>query len=131
MDQGGKDKVIYKNLSYKIVGVLYEVYNELGYGYQEKIYENAIAKSLLENGIHYKRQAPYKIVFHGEIIGRNYIDFIINDRIVLEIKRGDYFSRKNIEQIKKYLAVTGMKLAILAHFTSSGVKIFRAFNPNY
>jgi len=97
MDQGGVDKIIYKDLSYKIVGVLYGVYNELGYGFQEKIYENAIAKSLFENGVNYKRQAPYRVVFHGKIIGRNYIDFIVDDKIVLEIKRGDYFSRKNIE----------------------------------
>ena len=55
MDQGGKDKVIYKDLSYKIVGMLYEVYNELGYGYQEKTYENAIARILVENRINYKR----------------------------------------------------------------------------
>ncbi|MDD5071724.1 MAG: GxxExxY protein [Patescibacteria group bacterium] len=130
MNQEEDSEVLYKDLSYKIVGILYEVYNELGCGYPEKIYENAIAKSLLENGINYKRQAPYRIMFYGETIGRNYIDFIIEDIIVLEIKRGDYFSRKNIEQIKKYLAVTGMKLAILAHFTSNGVKIFRAFNPN-
>ncbi len=130
MDQGGRDKVIYKDLSYKIVGMLYEVYNELGYGYQEKTYENAIAKILIENKINFKRQAPYQVIFHGEIIGRNFIDFIIEDKMVLEIKRGNYFSRKNIEQIKKYLAVTKMKLAILVHFTSSGVKLFRAFNPN-
>ena len=122
--------MLYKDLSYKVVGILYEVYNESGYGYSEKIYENAIAKNLLENKINYKKQAPYRIRFHGDIIGRNYIDFIIENKIVLEIKRGDYFSRKNIEQIKKYLAVTKMKLAILAHFTSNGVKIFRAFNSN-
>jgi len=130
MVQGGADKVIYKELSYKIVGILYDVYNELGYGYQEKVYEKAIAKSLIENKIVFLRQAPYQIVFRGEIIGRNYIDFVVENKIVLEIKRGDYFSQKNIEQIKRYLAVTGLQLAILAHFTSSGVKIFRAFNPS-
>lgn len=128
MRQGG-DKVIYKELSYRIVGILYDVYNELDYGYQEKVYERAIAKCLNENRINYINQAPYQVRFRGEVISRNYIDFIIDDKIVLEIKRGDYFSRKNIEQIKKYLAVTELKLAILAHFTSGGVKIFRAFNP--
>jgi GxxExxY protein len=128
MNQGG-NKVIYKELSYKIVGILYDVYNELDYGYQEKVYEKAIEKCLTENGIYFVNQAPYQVKFHGEIIARNYIDFVVDGKIVLEIKRGNYFSRKNIEQIKKYLAVTGLKLAILAHFTSNGVKIFRAFNP--
>ncbi len=128
--EGGNDKVIYKKLSYRIVGILYDVYNELGYGYQEKYYENAVARSFDRKGIVYVRQASLKIMFHGDIIGRYFIDFIIENKIVLELKRGDHFSKKNIEQIKGYLQATGLKLAILAHFTSNGVKIFRAFNPN-
>jgi len=129
MEQGG-DKVIYKKLSYQIVGVLYEVYNSLGYGYLEKYYEKAVEKCFKDAKIKYKRQAPYKIIFRNEIIGRNYMDFIVNNKIVLELKRGDHFSKSNIEQIKNYLKVTDMKLAILAHFTSRGVKIFRIFNPD-
>ena len=125
-----EDKVIYKELSYEIVGILFEVYNELGYGYQEKFYEKAIAKCFDEKGIYYKKQSSYRIRFHGEIIGRYYIDFVIENKIVLELKRGNYFSKKNIEQIKGYLMATNLKLTLLAHFTSNGVKIFRAFNPN-
>jgi GxxExxY protein len=124
----GHNKVIYKNLSYKIVGILYEVYNFLGYGYLEKHYERAIEKCFKTEKIIYKRQAPYKIFFKGEIIGRNYMDFIIDNRMVLELKRGDRFSKRNIEQIKAYLITTKMKLGILAHFTSKGVKIFRVLN---
>ncbi|MFH1523311.1 MAG: GxxExxY protein [Patescibacteria group bacterium] len=129
MKQGG-GKVIYKELSYRIVGILYEVYNSLGYGYLEKHYEKAIEKCFIDYQIKYVRQAPYKIIFRKEVVGRNYMDFIVDNKIVLELKRGDHFSKSNIEQIKSYLAVTGMKLAILAHFTSKGVKIFRIFNPN-
>jgi len=125
-----KDKVLYKDLSYLIVGVLFEVYNELGFGYSEKVYERAVAKSFEDRRINYIQQAPYKIVFKDQIIGRNYIDFIVENCIVLELKKGDYFSRKNIEQIKKYLKITNLKLAIIANFTSKGVKTFRAFNPN-
>jgi GxxExxY protein len=124
----GSDKVIYKELSYQIVGILYEVYNSLGYGYLEKYYEKAVEKYFIDINIKYKRQAPYKIIFRGELVGRNYMDFIIEDKIVLELKRGDYFSRSNTEQIKGYLAVTNMKLAILAHFTSTGVKFLRILN---
>lgn len=129
--QGGKnkEKVIYKNLSYRIVGILFEVYNELGYGYQEKFYEKAIEKYFIKNNIKFRRQAPYKVYIKEEIIGKYYLDFLIENRIVLEIKKGNYFSRRNIEQIKGYLSATGMKLAIIANFTSSGVKFFRALNP--
>ena len=124
------NKVIYKELSYKIVGILFEVYNDLGYGYQEKYYERAIAKYFIAAKIKFKQQVPYLIRAKGEIIGRYYLDFFIEDKIILEIKKGNYFSKRNIDQVKGYLKVTGMKLAILANFTSSGVKFFRVLNPN-
>ncbi|HMB65666.1 MAG TPA: GxxExxY protein [Patescibacteria group bacterium] len=123
-------KIIYKELSYNIVGVLYEVYNNLGYGYQEKVYEKAVAKGLKENSLDFKRQAPYKVIYKNECIAIRYIDFIVKDKIVLELKRGKHYSKNNIKQIKEYLSVTGLKLAIIASFTSDGVKIFRALNPN-
>lgn len=123
-----EDKVIYKELSYRIVGVLFEVYNELGYGHKEKYYENAIEKCFLREGIEYKRQAPYKLRFKGELVGKYFLDFVVENKVVLEIKKGDHFSKKNIEQIKSYLEITGLELAILANFTSSGVKFFRLLN---
>jgi GxxExxY protein len=121
-------KVIYKELSFAIVGILYEVYNELGYGYQEKYYEKAIAKSLERQNIKFKRQAPFKIEFKGAVIGRNYLDFLVEDKIVLEIKKGNYFPKKNIEQVKQYLKLTKLKLAILANFTSKDLKFIRILN---
>lgn len=123
-----EDKIIYKELSYKIVGILFEVYNNLGYGYQEKYYVKAIAKCFEDASINFRQQAPYNISFHGEIIGRYYLDFLVDNKIVLEIKKGNYFSKQNMDQVKAYLKVTGMKLAILANFTSSGVKFLRVLN---
>lgn len=122
-------KVVHKELSYKVVGVLFEVYNELGYGYQEKYYERAIEKYFIAEKMKFKRQVPYKITIKGEVIGRYYLDFLVEDKIVLEIKKGNYFSRRNIEQVKGYLKTTGMKLAILANFTPNGVKFFRVLAP--
>ncbi|KKS35295.1 MAG: hypothetical protein UU95_C0002G0001 [Parcubacteria group bacterium GW2011_GWC2_42_12] len=127
MEEG---KVLYKDLSYKIVGILFEVYNELGYGYKEKYYEKAIIESFKEEKIKFKKQAPYKILLKGKMIAINYIDFIIDDKIVLEIKKGHYFSKQNLEQVKQYLQVTSLKLAILANFMPSGVKYIRVLNPN-
>jgi GxxExxY protein len=123
-----KDKVVYKELSYRIVGILFEVYNELGYGHKEKNYEEAIAHSFTENEILFKRQAPYAIKFKEKVVGKSYLDFLVDNKIVLEIKKGDYFSKSNISQVKEYLAITKMKLAILANFTSTGVKFHRVLN---
>jgi GxxExxY protein len=54
----------------------------------------------------------------------------VEDKIILEIKKRNYFSKQNLEQVKQYLQVSGLKLAILANFTPSGVKYIRVLNPN-
>lgn len=122
------DKVIYKDLSYEIVGILFEVYNELGYGYQEKYYEKAVAHYLDLKNIKYKRQILFNIKFKDKIIGKSFLDFLVEDKIVLELKKGDYFPKRNIEQVKEYLKITNKKLAILANFTSTEVKFLRVLN---
>ena len=124
------DKVIYKDLSYQLVGILFEVYDELGYGYHENYYEKAIARLLKLRGIKFKQQMPAKLTFRGEIIGRIRLDFLIDDKIVLEIKKGDYFGKSNIEQILNYLKMTNLKLGILANFTSRGVKFLTILNAD-
>jgi GxxExxY protein len=120
--------VVYPELSYQIVGILFKVYNELGSGYKEKFYERAVAVGLINGKLAYKNQVPYKINFQGKFIGINYLDFLIENKIILELKRGDYFSKKSIEQVNAYLKVTGLKLAILAQFTSQGVRFIRLLN---
>jgi len=116
--------VVYKELSYVIIGILFEVYNELGYGHPEKYYYRAISKAFT------MRKIDFKLCFKGEAIGRYYVDYIIENKIVLEMKKGNFFSKRNIEQIKGYIKATNMKLAILVNFTSNGVKFFRLLNIN-
>ncbi len=121
-------KVVFKKLSYEIVGILFEVFNELGYGYKEKYYQKAIATLLKERKIPFKEQMRYRVTFKDKSLGNQFLDFLIDDKIILEIKRGNYFSKRNFKQVKQYLKVTNKKLAILANFTSSGVKTIRILN---
>lgn len=123
-----KQKVIYPELSYKIIGALFDVYNELGAGYQEKYYQKAIEVAFGEKGIEFKSQFPIVIKFKDRKIGHYLLDFLIEGRIILEIKKGDYFSKNNIEQVLGYLKSTNSKLAILANFTPTGVKFRRVLN---
>lgn len=125
-------RILYKELSYKIVGLLFQVHNELGDGHKEKYYENALAVALDQDGIKYKRQVGQALTFRDKVIGKYYLDFLIDDKIVLELKRGERFSQKHINQVKEYLRVTGLQLAILATFRQAGVKTLRIVNlPNY
>ncbi len=124
------NEVLYKDLSYQIVGILFDVYNDLGYGYKEKYYEQGTEQYFINQSIKYVRQASYQIVASGKVIAMNYIDFVVDNKIVLELKKGNHFSKQNMDQIKQYLQITGLKLAILANFTPNGVKFIRVLNPN-
>jgi len=123
-----KIDLIYKGLTYKINGILFEVFNKLGYGYQEKYYQRAIASLLKKENISFEEQFSAPITFNGNKIGRYFLDFLIDNKIILEIKKSENFQKNNIEQIYAYLKAFNLKLGILANFTKNGVKIKRIAN---
>lgn len=123
-----EEKLIYKKESYEIIGMIFEVYNALGYGYKEKVYQSALEEIFLRKNILYKRELRAKVKFRKKVVGELILDFLVFDKIIIEIKRRNYFSKKDIEQIYSYLRVTGLKLGILVHITSSGVKYKRIIN---
>ena len=127
---GGENKIelLYSDLTYKIIGVLYEVFNELGPGFRESTYERAVAVGLDNSKLVFRRQLPYAVTYQGKLVGRYYFDFLIESKVILELKQGDYFSRRNIHQLNEYLKATKLQLGILANFTSTGVKCKRIAN---
>ncbi len=120
--------LIYPDLSYKIIGILYDVYNKLGYGYQEKYYQRAIESALKTKGIKFKGQFFVRMRYQNQDIGNYRIDLLIEDRIVVEIKVGNRFISKNIKQTYAYLKATNLKLAILVNFTPYGITFKRIVN---
>jgi GxxExxY protein len=125
-----KQGLIYPELSYKLVGLAYNVFNELGHGHLEKIYQKAYAKELKEAGIIFKEQAPYQVIYKEEIIGNNFLDFLVEEKVIIELKRSDFYSKKYIDQVSNYIKVSNLKLAILINFTSNGVRIKRIVNES-
>jgi GxxExxY protein len=120
--QKRKIDLVYPEESYKIIGILFSVWNEIGPGYQEKYYQRAISKVLRTLGLKFVEQLRIPLKFQGEQIGWYFLDFLIEDKIILEIKTGDRFLKRNIEQVNAYLKSTGLRLAILANFTKSGLR---------
>lgn len=123
-----KKDLIYPELSYQIVGILFEVYNQLGPGYHEKYYQRAVAAELKRCRLSFREQVFIPLRFKKETISRQYLDFLIEGKVVLEIKKGDRFSKRNIEQIISYLKAAGLKLGILANFGSKDLKFKRIIN---
>lgn len=81
-----EEKILYKDLSYKITGLAMEVYNKLGYGFLEKVYENSLMILFEQGNIRSQQQAPVKVYFEGATIGEYYADILVEDKIILELK---------------------------------------------
>ncbi|MBA3704953.1 MAG: GxxExxY protein [Bacteroidetes bacterium] len=120
--------IIHPELSYKLVGVLFDVHKEMGYGFLERYYQKAVAAELKRNRINFKEQVKVELVIAGEIITSGTPDFIIEDKIILEIKQGNTFLKTNIDQLNSYLKMTKLQLGILANFTSRGLLYKRILN---
>jgi len=120
--------LLYPELSYKTVGVLFDVYNNLGPGHHERYYQRAVSQALKEVGLKFKSEMPIPVNFRGTTVGRYYLDFLIDDKLILEIKKDGYFSKRHIDQVLNYLKSSGLKLAILANFSHRGILFKRIVN---
>lgn len=125
-----RNDLVYPELSYQIVGILFDVYNQLGPGHKEKYYQDAIVIAFNNHDIKFEREVYILIEYRTSKVGNYFLDFLVEGKLVLEIKRGDYFPAGNIKQVDTYLKATGLKLGILANFTNSGVKFKRIVNAS-
>lgn len=123
-----KRDIIYADLSGQIIGILLDVYNQLGYGHPEKTYQKALVIAFAKAGLKFIEQLYVGVLYEGKVVGQNYFDFLIEDKIVVEIKKGDYFAKAHIDQVYKYLISKNLKLGILAYFAPHTVHLKRVVN---
>jgi GxxExxY protein len=120
--------LLYPELSFQIIGILFDVYNTIRYGFLEKVYQKAIAQALKISGLKYKEQVYAPIVYQDRRVDVNYFDFLIDDKVVLEIKKGDRFAKTHIDQLFQYLVSQKLKLGILAYFSPHKIHFKRIVN---
>jgi GxxExxY protein len=123
-----RDDLLFPKLSFTIIGCAFEVHNAIGFGFKESIYQKALSLAFKEKGLSIREQVYFEIKFKEQIIGKRYFDFIIDDKIVVEIKKDDRFSKANIDQTIEYLKVSKLDLAILINFGKEGVLYKRLIN---
>ena len=117
--------IVEKELSYEIVGALFEVYNVCGGGYQEKYYQKALAREFETRGIKFVEQVAVPLAYKGKSIGRYFLDFSVEGKIIVEIKATNKFYVRDIKQVLGYLKTVDMPLGILANFGRSGLQLKR------
>ena len=121
-------KVIYKKLSYSINGLLFKVHNDLNRYKNEKQYADYFETLLKKNRYNYKREHKLNLSFVGEKVGRNICDFIIEDKIVVELKTVKFITSEDYFQIKRYLSCSGLRLGILVNFRQKYLTPKRVLN---
>jgi GxxExxY protein len=105
-----------------IIGAAIAVHKELGAGLLECLYENALAIEFAARGIPFTRQVPVNVNYRGQTIGETRLDFIVADRVIVELKAVDRLSEVHSAQLICYLKVTGHKLGILINFNVAALR---------
>jgi GxxExxY protein len=122
-------KIIEKELSYKLVGLLFDIHNKLGGEYQEKYYTRAVEEKLKEADLRYKKELPVDLKIDGKKIGKYILDFLVENKIVLEIKAKPEILPVDVRQVLAYLQSMNLELGIIANFRGRKLIYKRILNP--
>jgi GxxExxY protein len=111
-------QIIYKEESYTIIGLCMEVHNQLGHGFSEIVYKDALEYEFQLNDIPYRREKEYGVNYKGKILAHSfYADFVVFDKIILEVKCVKHLVDEHESQAINYLKVSNNRLALLVNFS--------------
>ena len=110
--------VAYKHgeVTEQIIGAFYEVYNRLGYGFLEKVYENALAIEVAERGLAVVQQQPITVGYRGRVVGEYFADLLVEGRVVVELKAAARILEQHEAQLLNYLKATPYEVGLLCNF---------------
>lgn len=108
--------LLHKNITDIILKSYYKVYNNLGYGFLEKVYENALLYELRNHGLDCEKQKPIKVYYEQIQVGDYYADIIVNECIILELKATESIAEEHEFQLINYLKATEIEIGLLLNF---------------
>jgi len=120
--------MLHKELSGQILKAFYDVYNELGYGFLERVYQNALFLELKARGFDVVAQKKISVYYKGIEVGDYYADLIVNDTIILELKACDYIVDEFEYQLINYLKSTNCEIGLLLNFGKEPEFIRKVFS---
>jgi GxxExxY protein len=118
----------FESLSKRIIGAAIKVHKELGPGYLEQIYEEALKLELIENGLRFEYQKEIKIKYLDVLVGTHRLDLVVEDEIVVELKAVKELADIHFAQIRSYLRATGLKIGLLINFAKPTLEVKRVVN---
>ena len=109
-------ELLHKDITDKIIKAFYKVYNELGFGFLEKVYENALFLELKAMGLFCEKQKQIKVYYNGQIVGEYFSDIIVNGCVIVELKAAESLCEEHELQLINYLKATEIEVGILLNF---------------
>ncbi|MFH1089762.1 MAG: GxxExxY protein [Candidatus Uhrbacteria bacterium] len=125
-----RQDLVEPELSYEIVGACFDVFNEFGSGHPEKVYQKALEIAFEERKLKFEKQKYSPLIFKTIKVGSFFYDFVIENKIVVEIKVDKKFKVNDYKQLKTYLVDSKLPLGILVRFSEDGVTFCRILPPN-
>ena len=111
-----KDELLHSDITEAIIEAFYHVYNSLGVGFLEKVYENAMAVTLRKQGLDVRTQFPIHVRFEGEVVGKYSADLLVANCVIVELKRADLTVDAHEAQLANYLKATPIEVGLLLNF---------------
>jgi len=121
-------KLIHEALTYKLRGIFYQTYNALGPGFDENLYQEICFQKCINLGIEAKKEEDVHVIYKGQEIATLFIDLLVEDKVIVELKAVDAIAPAHKAQIICYLRTTAMTIGLLVNFNLSGVEIERFAN---
>ena len=109
-------ELLHKNITEEIIKTFYDVYNELGYGFLEKVYHNAMFIELKNKGFYVESQKQIKVYFRGKEVGEYYADLMIDESVIVELKAAEIIVEAFENQLINYLRGTNVEVGLLLNF---------------
>ena len=131
MDGVEKEKLLHSDLSEQIIGCCIEIVRELGSGFLENVYKNALYISMKEKGLKVSSEKIFEIDFHGYKIGRYIADLIVEDVLIVELKCCRTLTPEHQAQLINYLKAADMEVGLLVNFGNQKLEYKRLHHPNY
>ena len=109
-------ELLYKDITDRVLKCFYDVYDTLGYGFLEKVYERAMLVRLQEDNLEVKNQLPIKVFFHDVNVGDYFADIVVEEKLILELKAEEKLDQRSDYQLLNYLKATEMEVGLVLNF---------------
>ena len=117
----------YEDITHEIIGAAYQVFNQLGFGYLESVYQKAMVIELAKKDLIVESEKPLKVFYDGQVVGDFYIDLFVEKTVIVELKSVQNIVKEHEVQLVNYLNGLKKEIGLLINFGSSGVEVKRKY----